>query len=56
MVGLWLSNNTWNNTQATELGAEYILIITGAWLGYPADNVNKFLWMVRIAETQVIII
>ena len=53
MVRLWLSNNTWNNIQATELGADYILIITDAWLGYPGNDLNKFLWMARIAEAQV---
>ena len=37
---------------ATQLGADYVLILTGAWLGYPGDDMNKFLWMVRIAEGE----
>merc|ERR1712046_171387 len=37
---------------ATELGADYILMICGGWLGFGGDDMNKFLWMVRIAEAQ----
>ncbi|CAN6628417.1 dolichyl-diphosphooligosaccharide--protein glycosyltransferase subunit Stt3p [Trichomonascus vanleenenianus] len=29
---------------------DYILIIFGGFLGYSGDDLNKFLWMVRIAE------
>lgn len=29
---------------------DYVLVIAGALLGYSGDDMNKFLWMVRIAE------
>ncbi|KAF9361328.1 oligosaccharyl transferase stt3 subunit [Mortierella sp. AD094] len=29
---------------------DYILIIFGAVIGYSGDDINKFLWMIRIAE------
>ena len=29
---------------------DYVLVIFGALLGYSGDDINKFLWMVRIAE------
>ncbi|CDR38834.1 CYFA0S02e06656g1_1 [Cyberlindnera fabianii] len=29
---------------------DYVLIIFGGFLGYSGDDLNKFLWMVRIAE------
>ena len=33
-----------------QLDANYILVISGAASGYAGDDVNKFLWMVRIAS------
>ena len=29
---------------------EYVLVIFGSLLGYSGDDINKFLWMVRIAQ------
>ena len=29
---------------------EYVLIIFGGLIGYSGDDINKFLWMVRIAQ------
>ncbi|KAI3405777.1 STT3 [Candida oxycetoniae] len=29
---------------------DYVLVIFGGFLGYSGDDINKFLWMVRIAE------
>lgn len=29
---------------------DYVLVVFGALLGYSGDDINKFLWMVRIAE------
>lgn len=29
---------------------DYVLVIFGGHLGYSGDDINKFLWMVRIAE------
>ena len=29
---------------------DYILVIFGGLLGYSGDDINKFLWMVRIAQ------
>ncbi|GMF02894.1 unnamed protein product [Ambrosiozyma monospora] len=33
-----------------QLGVDYVLVIFGGLLGYSGDDLNKFLWMVRIAE------
>lgn len=32
------------------LGVDYVLIIFGGLLGYNGDDLNKFLWMIRISE------
>lgn len=32
------------------LGVDYVLVIFGGMLGYSGDDLNKFLWMVRISE------
>ena len=29
---------------------DYVLVIYGGLLGYSGDDINKFLWMVRIAQ------
>jgi len=29
---------------------DYVLVIFGAVLGYSGDDINKFLWMIRIAQ------
>ena len=34
----------------TSLGVDYVLVIFGGMTGYSGDDINKFLWMVRIAE------
>lgn len=31
-----------------ELGVDYVLVIFGGMTGYTSDDINKFLWMVRI--------
>ncbi|KAK9810592.1 hypothetical protein WJX73_002972 [Symbiochloris irregularis] len=30
------------------LDVEYVLVVFGGFIGYPSDDINKFLWMVRI--------
>uniref|UniRef100_A0A1I7XSE3 dolichyl-diphosphooligosaccharide--protein glycotransferase n=1 Tax=Heterorhabditis bacteriophora TaxID=37862 RepID=A0A1I7XSE3_HETBA len=35
-----------------ELDVDYILVIFGGVIGYSGDDINKFLWMVRIAEGE----
>lgn len=32
------------------LDVDYVLVVFGGYIGYPSDDVNKFLWMVRIAQ------
>lgn len=32
------------------LDVDYVLVVFGAYIGYPSDDINKFLWMVRIAQ------
>jgi len=32
-----------------QLDVDYVLVIFGGLLGYSSDDINKFLWMVRIA-------
>ena len=43
-----------NETRAYEimqhLGVDYVLVIFGGVIGYSGDDINKFLWMVRIAQ------
>jgi dolichyl-diphosphooligosaccharide--protein glycosyltransferase len=34
------------------LDVDYVLIIFGGMIGYSGDDINKFLWMVRIAEGE----
>ena len=34
------------------LGVNYVLVIFGGMIGYSGDDINKFLWMVRIAEGE----
>ena len=45
-----------NETEAykimQELNVNYILVIFGGLIGYSGDDINKFLWMVRIAEGE----
>lgn len=31
-----------------KLGVSYVFVLFGGFVGYPSDDVNKFLWMVRI--------
>lgn len=35
-----------------ELDVDYVLVIFGGFIGYSGDDINKFLWMVRIAEGE----
>ena len=35
-----------------ELGVDYVLAIFGGFIGYSGDDINKFLWMVRIAQGE----
>jgi dolichyl-diphosphooligosaccharide--protein glycosyltransferase len=32
------------------LGVDYVLVVFGGRIGYSSDDINKFLWMVRIAS------
>lgn len=34
------------------LDVDYVLIIFGGMSGYSGDDINKFLWMVRIAQGE----
>lgn len=34
------------------LNVDYVLVIFGGVIGYSGDDINKFLWMVRIAEGE----
>ncbi|KAH3901711.1 probable Dolichyl-diphosphooligosaccharide--protein glycosyltransferase subunit STT3 [Saccharomycodes ludwigii] len=33
-----------------ELDVDYVLVVFGGLLGYSGDDINKFLWMIRISE------
>ncbi|CAF1686679.1 unnamed protein product, partial [Adineta ricciae] len=54
LVGKAMSSN---ETEAykimTMLDVDYILVIFGGMIGYSGDDINKFLWMVRIAEGEI---
>ena len=53
MVGKAMSSN---ETEAYKimrsLDVDYVLVIFGGLIGYSGDDINKFLWMVRIAEGE----
>ena len=34
------------------LDVNYVLVIFGGVIGYGGDDINKFLWMVRIAQGE----
>lgn len=34
------------------LDVNYVLVIFGGVIGFSGDDINKFLWMVRIAEGE----
>jgi len=36
----------------TNLDVDYVLVIFGGFIGFSGDDINKFLWMVRIAEGE----
>merc|ERR1719225_2053423 len=46
------SNETAAYDIMTELNVDYVLVIFGGVIGYSGDDINKFLWMVRIAEGE----
>jgi len=46
------SNETAAYEIMRELDVDYVLVIFGGLIGYSGDDINKFLWMVRIAEGE----
>uniref|UniRef100_A0A8C6FIQ6 dolichyl-diphosphooligosaccharide--protein glycotransferase n=1 Tax=Moschus moschiferus TaxID=68415 RepID=A0A8C6FIQ6_MOSMO len=46
------SNETAAYKTMRSLDIDYVLIIFGGVIGYSGDDINKFLWMVRIAEGE----
>ena len=42
----------WRAQTMMYLDVDYVLIIFGGVIGYSGDDINKFLWMVRIAEVR----
>uniref|UniRef100_A0AC35U0I3 Dolichyl-diphosphooligosaccharide--protein glycotransferase n=1 Tax=Rhabditophanes sp. KR3021 TaxID=114890 RepID=A0AC35U0I3_9BILA len=52
-VGMAMSaNETLAYEISKSLDVDYILVIFGGVIGYSGDDINKFLWMVRIAEGE----
>merc|ERR1719447_660979 len=50
LVGKAMSSNESRAYEImTELNVDYVLVIFGGVMGYSGDDINKFLWMVRIA-------
>lgn len=31
-----------------DLDVDYLLVVFGGWLGYSSDDINKYIWMIRI--------
>lgn len=53
MVGRAMASNEDDAYEIMQdLGVDYVLVIFGGLLGYSGDDINKFLWMVRIAEGE----
>ncbi|UYV73392.1 STT3B [Cordylochernes scorpioides] len=46
------SNESAAYTIMRALDVDYVLVIFGGVIGYSGDDINKFLWMVRIAEGE----
>ncbi|PZC80814.1 hypothetical protein B5X24_HaOG213801 [Helicoverpa armigera] len=46
------SNETAAYDIMTMLDVDYVLVIFGGAIGYSGDDINKFIWMVRIAEGE----
>lgn len=46
------SNETAAYSIMRSLGVDYVLVIFGGVIGFSGDDINKFLWMVRIAEGE----
>jgi dolichyl-diphosphooligosaccharide--protein glycosyltransferase len=36
-----------------KMDVDYVLVIFGGLTGYASDDINKFLWMVRIAGNNI---
>merc|ERR1719411_216338 len=41
-----------SNSNHPQKLVDIVLVIFGAMIGYSGDDINKFLWMVRIAEGE----
>ena len=53
LVGMAMSSNeSFAYEIMRELDVDYVLVIFGGVIGYSGDDINKFLWMVRIAEGE----
>merc|ERR1719326_185669 len=53
LVGKAMSSNETRAYEIMqELGVNYVLVIFGGMIGYSGDDINKFLWMVRIAQGE----
>ncbi len=49
-VGLAMASNEYEAYDiARELNVDYVLVIFGGYSYHSGDDINKFLWMVRIA-------
>lgn len=46
------SNESFAYEIMKQLDVDYVLVIFGGVIGYSGDDINKFLWMVRIAEGE----
>uniref|UniRef100_A0AC34F8A9 Dolichyl-diphosphooligosaccharide--protein glycotransferase n=1 Tax=Panagrolaimus sp. ES5 TaxID=591445 RepID=A0AC34F8A9_9BILA len=53
LVGMAMSSNeSYAYEIMRDLDVDYVLVIFGGVIGYSGDDINKFLWMVRIAEGE----
>ncbi|KAL5010508.1 hypothetical protein ScPMuIL_012813 [Solemya velum] len=53
LVGKAMSSNETSAYKIMRmLDVDYVLVIFGGVIGYSGDDINKFLWMVRIAEGE----
>ncbi|XP_068757359.1 dolichyl-diphosphooligosaccharide--protein glycosyltransferase subunit STT3B-like isoform X1 [Montipora capricornis] len=53
LVGKAMSSNESSAYKIMKmLDVDYVLVIFGGVIGYSGDDINKFLWMVRIAEGE----
>ena len=46
-------NDGWLAGWLAAVQVDYVLVVFGGRIGYSSDDINKFLWMVRISSGEI---